>query len=132
MAQLFLLKIIQVFYQRSLKYNIYIEFLGSLTTLVWKIGALNEVEVAYFRKKEFPSDINNRTWKVIVIRIWQGFVRIDKVRNYKEKRVGLGLAIVRQIVRLHNGTYGIINKEDGVEFYIKLGNLLNKYQRAVT
>lgn len=78
-------------------------------------------------KKEFPSDINNRTWKVIVIRIWQGFVRIDKVRNYKEKRVGLGLAIVKQIVRLHNGTYGIINKEDGVEFYIKLGNLLNKY-----
>ncbi|MEN8077391.1 HAMP domain-containing sensor histidine kinase [Clostridioides difficile] len=60
-------------------------------------------------------------------RIWQGFVRIDKVRNYKEKRVGLGLAIVKQIVRLHNGTYGIINKENGVEFYIKLSNLLNKY-----
>lgn len=59
--------------------------------------------------------------------IWQGFVRIDKVRNYKEKRVGLGLAIVKQIVRLHNGTYGIINKENGVEFYIKLSNLLNKY-----
>ena len=60
-------------------------------------------------------------------KIWQGFVRMDKVRNYKEKRVGLGLAIVKQIVRLHNGSYGIVNKKNGVEFYIEFNNLLNKY-----
>lgn len=60
-------------------------------------------------------------------KIWQGFVRIDKVRNYKEKRVGLGLAIVKQIVRLHNGSYGIMNTENGVKFYMSFSTLLNKY-----
>lgn len=53
-------------------------------------------------------------------RIWQGFVRVDKVRNYKEKRVGLGLAIVKQITKLHNGNCGVINKDNGVEFWIDL------------
>lgn len=53
-------------------------------------------------------------------KIWRGFVRVDKVRNYREKRVGLGLAIVDQIVRLHCGERGIINRQDGVEFWIKL------------
>lgn len=53
-------------------------------------------------------------------RIWEGFVRVDKVRNYKEKRLGLGLAIVKQIVTLHEGTYGVKNKEQGVEFWITL------------
>ena len=52
--------------------------------------------------------------------IWNGFVRIDKVRNFKEKRVGLGLTIVAQICKLHNGTYGVINHCDGVEFWISL------------
>lgn len=53
-------------------------------------------------------------------KIWQGFVRADKVRNYKEKRVGLGLSIVKQIVKLHKGQCGVLNKENGVEFWIKL------------
>ncbi|WP_343828040.1 HAMP domain-containing sensor histidine kinase [Clostridium subterminale] len=53
-------------------------------------------------------------------KIWEGFVRVDKVRNYKEKRLGLGLAIVKQIVTLHEGTYGVKNKEQGVEFWITL------------
>lgn len=53
-------------------------------------------------------------------KIWQGFVRVDKVRNYKEKRVGLGLSIVKEIVKLHKGECGAVNKENGVEFYIKL------------
>ena len=56
-------------------------------------------------------------------RIWQGFVRIDKVRNYKEKRVGLGLAIVKQIIRLHQGSCGVLNRSGGVEFWIKLNTI---------
>lgn len=53
-------------------------------------------------------------------KIWLGFVRSDTVRNYKEKRVGLGLAIVSQIVKLHNGECGVSNVSGGVEFFIKL------------
>lgn len=53
-------------------------------------------------------------------RIWEGFIRVDKVRNYKEKRLGLGLAIVKQIVNLHDGTFGVKNRKHGVEFWISL------------
>lgn len=53
-------------------------------------------------------------------KIWQGFVRVDKVRNYKEKRVGLGLSIVKQIISLHEGQCGVLNRGEGVEFWYEL------------
>lgn len=53
-------------------------------------------------------------------KIWRGFVRIDKVRNYKEKRVGLGLTIVKQIVDLHNGSCGVENQQEGVKFWFRI------------
>lgn len=52
-------------------------------------------------------------------KIWQGFVRVDRVRNYKENRVGLGLAIVKQIVKLHKGECGVENISTGVVFWMK-------------
>lgn len=53
-------------------------------------------------------------------KIWYSFVRLDKVRNSSQNRLGLGLAIVREIVNLHNGSCGIENMNDGVEFWIKI------------
>ncbi|MEG0371821.1 MAG: ATP-binding protein, partial [Clostridium sp.] len=56
--------------------------------------------------------------------IWLGFVRLDKTRNFKDNRLGLGLAVVDQIITLHNGKRGVTNKAylsfKGVEFYISL------------
>lgn len=53
-------------------------------------------------------------------KIWYSFVRLDKVRNSSDNRIGLGLAIVREIINLHDGMYGVENKKDGVEFWIEL------------
>ena len=53
-------------------------------------------------------------------KIWYSFVRLDKARTSSYNRIGLGLAIVREIINLHNGEYGVENKEAGVEFWIKL------------
>lgn len=53
-------------------------------------------------------------------KIWYSFVRLDKARNREQNRVGLGLAIVRELVKLHNGECLVENKKDGVEFTIKL------------
>lgn len=73
----------------------------------------NKVRVSVFNTgKNISSDDINI--------IWNGFVRGDKVRNHKEKRIGLGLYIVATIVKLHDGKYGVINKSDGVEFWFEL------------
>ena len=45
--------------------------------------------------------------------IWESFVSDD------QKGTGLGLAIVKNILELHEMSYGVINLDDGVEFYFR-------------
>lgn len=52
--------------------------------------------------------------------IWTSFVRVDKTRTSSDNRIGLGLSIVKEIVKLHGGEYGVLNKSNGVEFYFEL------------
>lgn len=73
----------------------------------------NTVEISVYNS-------GNKIAKEDIEKIWKGFVRIDKVRNYKEKRVGLGLTIVKQIVDLHNGICGVENQLDGVKFWFRI------------
>lgn len=81
-----------------------------------RITVTEDAEIKVFNSGKHIEEEN-------IEKIWQGFVRLDKVRNYKEKRVGLGLAIVKQIVKLHNGECGVCNKENGVEFFVKLSTI---------
>lgn len=52
--------------------------------------------------------------------IWDSFMRINKSRTYSDNRVGLGLSIIREIINLHDGKCGVLNKKDGVEFWFEL------------
>lgn len=49
--------------------------------------------------------------------IWNSFYRADKAMSRAQGRFGLGLAIVAAIQKLHEQEYGVINHEDGVEFW---------------
>ena len=49
--------------------------------------------------------------------IWTSFYRADKAMSRAEGRYGLGLATVASIQKLHEQEYGVINREDGVEFW---------------
>ncbi|MBQ8209398.1 MAG: hypothetical protein IJZ35_02305 [Clostridia bacterium] len=55
-----------------------------------------------------PKDIDH---------IWDSFYRADKAMSRSQGRFGLGLAIVAAIQKLHKQDYGVINHEDGVEFW---------------
>lgn len=66
------------------------------------------------------ENINENDFK----KIWYSFVRLDKARSSSDNRVGLGLSIVREIITLHDGKYGVENKENGVEFWIKLKSFI--------
>lgn len=49
--------------------------------------------------------------------IWDSFYRADKAMSRSQGRFGLGLAIVAAIQKLHGQQYGVINHNDGVEFW---------------
>lgn len=53
-------------------------------------------------------------------KIWDKFYKADKSRNRKIGGTGLGLSIVKNIIQLHGGKYGVLNNENGVNFYFSL------------
>ena len=53
-------------------------------------------------------------------RIWNRFYKVDQSRNRQDGGTGIGLSFVKAIMSNYNNAYGVINKEDGVEFYFDL------------
>jgi len=53
-------------------------------------------------------------------KIWTNFYKIDKARTRGLGGTGLGLSIVRAIQEAHQNGYGVVNAEDGVEFWIDM------------
>ena len=57
-------------------------------------------------------------------RIWKRFYKIDESRNRQDGGTGIGLSLVKAIMENYKKEYGVINKENGVEFYFELELLL--------
>lgn len=53
-------------------------------------------------------------------RIWEKFYKIDKSHTREYGGSGIGLSIVKAIMDSVNGTYGVKNYTNGVEFWIEL------------
>lgn len=53
-------------------------------------------------------------------KIWSSFFKVDEARTRDYNGSGLGLSIVKNILQLHHGKYGVSNKENGVEFWFEL------------
>ena len=53
-------------------------------------------------------------------RIWGRFYKADTSRNRDDGGSGIGLSIVKAIMNNYQNDYGVINKENGVEFYFEL------------
>ncbi len=53
-------------------------------------------------------------------RIWNRFYKIDESRNRNEGGTGIGLALVKAIMNNLGNKFGVLNKENGVEFYFEV------------
>lgn len=53
-------------------------------------------------------------------KIWTSFYKIDKARTRAYGGTGLGLAVVRAIMELHQNAYGVENLPNGVNFWFEL------------
>ncbi len=55
-----------------------------------------------------------------LVRIWNRFYKIDESRTRQDGGTGIGLSLVKAIMNNYKKEYGVINKENGVEFYFDL------------
>jgi signal transduction histidine kinase len=52
--------------------------------------------------------------------IWEKFYKVDKARTREYGGSGIGLSIVRAIMESMHRDYGVINYDNGVEFWFEL------------
>ena len=84
------------------------------------------VTVSAIRKKNevvlTVSDTGNGIDEPFREQIFEPFFRVDKSRSRELGGVGLGLAMVREVVRVHDGTIEVYtNKHSGTTFEVKMG-----------
>ena len=53
-------------------------------------------------------------------RIWNRFYKVDESRDRSKGGHGIGLSLVKAILNKYNNSYGVKNKQDGVEFYFEI------------
>ena len=53
-------------------------------------------------------------------KVWIKFYKIDKARTREYGGSGIGLSIVKAIMDSHHQNCGIVNHENGVEFWMEL------------
>ncbi len=73
----------------------------------------DKVRVTVFNTGENISEEN-------LTRIWNRFFKADEARNREDGGTGIGLSIVRAIMNNYGNNYGVINKNNGVEFYFEI------------
>lgn len=59
----------------------------------------------------------NRIDEESIHRIWDGFYKADNARTRNDDSYGLGLSIVKAIQIIAKQSYGVVNHDEGVEFW---------------
>ena len=53
-------------------------------------------------------------------KLWSKFFKVDRASNRQFGGSGIGLSIVKAIMKLHNNNFGVVNYKNGVQFFFEL------------
>ena len=81
----------------------------------------NNVRISVFNTGDTLSDED-------LERIWGRFYKVDESRNRADGGSGIGLALVRAIMNNYGTKYGVMNKENGIEFYFEIQTINDEQQ----
>ena len=73
----------------------------------------NKVRVKVFNTGDTIKEEN-------IARIWNRFYKMDESRNREDGGTGIGLSFVKAIMSNYGNEYGVVNRDNGVEFYLEL------------
>lgn len=80
----------------------------------------NEVNIEKNKVRIKVFNTGSKIAEENIAKIWKRFYKIDESRNREDGGTGIGLSFVKAIMNNYGNTYGVINKENGVEFYLEL------------
>lgn len=80
------------------------------------VRMINQENIVRCEIENTGSQIDNEELN----KIWDRFYKIDKSRNRKLGGTGVGLSIVKNILKLHGYNYGVENTQNGVKFYFEV------------
>jgi len=97
-----------------------IDHVDNKKTIKIKLNAINsKLRLSVFNTGEaIPKEFLDK--------IWLSFYKIDKARTREFGGTGLGLSIVKAILDLHDSAYGVVNQDEGVEFWFELDREISR------
>ena len=84
------------------------------------IKIYNEVNVERNKVRIKVFNTGDNIKEEDMARIWNRFFKADESRNRDDGGTGIGLSFVKAIMNNYKNEYGVVNKENGVEFYFDL------------
>ena len=110
--------------RKTIRKSIILMFIAS-TCQNMENPSYNSLTVSAIREKNEAvltvSDTGNGIDEAFREQIFEPFFRVDKSRSRELGGVGLGLAMVREVVRAHDGTIEVYpNKYRGTTFEVKM------------
>ncbi|MBO5197825.1 MAG: HAMP domain-containing protein [Lachnospiraceae bacterium] len=99
-------------------------FTNYISNAVHHVSGANIIEVKVIQKDGIVRVAVYNTGERIpeeeLDKIWIKFYKVDKARTREYGGSGIGLSIVKAIMDSHNQACGVVNHENGVEFWFEL------------